>query len=58
MLLRQPATALKLDVECFVCELSCELEFPAGATFGDLVDFLEQDVECECEHWLDSDDDC
>lgn len=56
LLIRQPAAALKLDVECSVCETSIQCTFQAGGTFGDLVDYLENEIECDCEPGTESDE--
>ncbi|CZT23205.1 uncharacterized protein RCC_08916 [Ramularia collo-cygni] len=50
MLLRQPAIALKLDVECSTCDRSNQWVLEAGATFGDLIDYLEYGTDCDCLH--------
>lgn len=57
MLLRQPAEAIKLDVECSICEASSQWVLKEGATFGDLVKYLEEDIQCDCGSHSDSSED-
>lgn len=48
MLLRQPAIPLKLDVKCSICDCLHQWALKAGATFGDVVHYLENEIECDC----------
>lgn len=48
-LMRQPAVDVKVDLSCSMCRNSSLWTFKAGCTFGDLANYLENELECDCE---------